>query len=500
MFTRFSASLQVRSNQPSISSSTQHSKFMKGAFQPASVPITIFVFFLGICITEIHRNSHHGIFGPQIQSDSYRITGELRNVHGGRQWKHQFLGIFDNRFRVNQQSNSEKESNENQYHERNANQRQRFTTRTYPATNQGRTWCICNSVRSNTLATRASSPECYVCKQDIKSYGKWNIIEWEKDYTSPGYCNSIMHICIWETCKVYSVSQEHQRNSSTCECASIHIHGSFINRRANYYSRKNTNLQFRNQIHGTIAISENQFEHEISTNGNAYQLSWEILCETIRCYRCQRFGHLAAACLAKKERCSMCSGHHRTQQCLGKIQNSESVDLKCANCGEKHSANSNHCSVLRENMQRKMNNAMSRILATKQSPPPPVTSTAFPATLTGDIDTRKRVMSDNSVRGVNNYAAAAAKHHVPRSVVLAARGTSKFAASSIKSTVSLMHGSKDNSTEQQSIKMDHRRKRTAAQALKTPATKKLLHKKLLPRNLLPPKLLSSNLQFQKQLP
>ena len=32
----------------------------------------------------------------------------------------------------------------------------------------------------------------------------------------------------------------------------------------------------------------------------------------VRCYRCQRFGHLAAACLAKKERCSMCSGHHRT--------------------------------------------------------------------------------------------------------------------------------------------------------------------------------------------
>ena len=142
----------------------------------------------------------------------------------------------------------------------------------------------------------------------------------------------------------------------------------------------------------------------------------------------------------------MCSGHHRTQQCLGKIQNSESVDLKCANCGEKHSANSNHCSVLREKMQRKMNNAMSRILATKQSPPPPVTSTAFPATHTGDIDTRKRVMSGTSVRGANNYAAAAAKHHVPRSVVLAARGTSKFAASSIKSTVSLMHGSKDNST------------------------------------------------------
>ena len=83
----------------------------------------------------------------------------------------------------------------------------------------------------------------------------------------------------------------------------------------------------------------------------------------VRCYRCQQFGHLAAACLAKKERCSMCSGHHRTQQCLGKIRNSESVDLKCANCVEKYSANSNHCSVLRGKMQRKMNNAMSRILA-----------------------------------------------------------------------------------------------------------------------------------------
>ena len=35
-----------------------------------------------------------------------------------------------------------------------------------------------------------------------------------------------------------------------------------------------------------------------------------------------------------------------------------------------------------------------------------------------------------------------------------------------------MHGSKDNSTEQQCNKMDHRRKRTAAQALETPATKK----------------------------
>ena len=91
----------------------------------------------------------------------------------------------------------------------------------------------------------------------------------------------------------------------------------------------------------------------------------------VRCYRCQRFGHIAAACLARTERCSICSGLHRTQQCLTKVQNSVTVTLKCANCGEEHSANSNRCPVFREKMQIKMNNATrkSRTTISKLTPP-----------------------------------------------------------------------------------------------------------------------------------
>ena len=195
----------------------------------------------------------------------------------------------------------------------------------------------------------------------------------------------------------------------------------------------------------------------------------------VRCYRCQRFGHLAAACLAKLERCSMCSGHHRTQQCIVKIQNSELVKLKCANCGEEHSANSNRCSVLREKMQQKMNNvsAKSRTTTMKQQPPF-VTSAEYPHISTSNTrntsDTRKRSLTGTATGATTSYSEAA-KHHVPRSVVLAARLTSKTGA--------LSHGSKDNSAEHpspkqgseqksaehQPITIDHRRKRGAAHAL-----------------------------------
>ena len=195
----------------------------------------------------------------------------------------------------------------------------------------------------------------------------------------------------------------------------------------------------------------------------------------VRCYRCQRFGHLAAACLAKLERCSICSGHHRTQQCIVKIQNSELVKLKCANCGEEHSANSNRCSVLREKMQQKMNNvsAKSRTTTMKQQPPF-VTSAEYPHVSTSNTrntsDTRKRSLTGTATGATTSYSEAA-KHHVPRSVVLAARLTSKTGA--------LSHGSKDNSAEHpspkqgseqkiaehQPITIDHRRKRGAAHAL-----------------------------------
>ena len=196
----------------------------------------------------------------------------------------------------------------------------------------------------------------------------------------------------------------------------------------------------------------------------------------VHCYRCQRFGHLAAACLAKLERCSMCSGHHRTQQCIIKIQNSELVNNnKCANCGEEHSANSNRCSVLREKMQQKMNHVSAKSRTTTMKLQPPfVTSTEYPHVSTSNTrntsDTRKRTLTGTATGATTSYSEAA-KHHVPRSVVVAARLTSKTGA--------LSHGSKDNSAEHpspkqgseqksaehQPITIDHRRKRGAAHAL-----------------------------------
>jgi len=56
-----------------------------------------------------------------------------------------------------------------------------------------------------------------------------------------------------------------------------------------------------------------------------------------RCYRCQKFGHIAATC-RKEERCEYCAEKH-TGKC-NRIKNS-----KCVNCGGVHAASSNKCPV-----------------------------------------------------------------------------------------------------------------------------------------------------------
>ena len=78
VFTGFSASLQVRKSNLdlTVNSSLIHF-FMKGAFQLASS--IIFFILLGLCITELNWNYHHGILRPKIRSDNYRISGKLEN-------------------------------------------------------------------------------------------------------------------------------------------------------------------------------------------------------------------------------------------------------------------------------------------------------------------------------------------------------------------------------------------------------------------------------------
>lgn len=58
----------------------------------------------------------------------------------------------------------------------------------------------------------------------------------------------------------------------------------------------------------------------------------------LRCYKCQRFGHVAAICKSK-QRCGKCGGEHQYGEC------GENAKLKCCNCGEEHSAAYGGCKV-----------------------------------------------------------------------------------------------------------------------------------------------------------
>ena len=56
----------------------------------------------------------------------------------------------------------------------------------------------------------------------------------------------------------------------------------------------------------------------------------------LRCFKCQRPGHMAAGCTAR-ERCVICGGGHNRDLC----DNRENP--KCANCGDNHMASSKAC-------------------------------------------------------------------------------------------------------------------------------------------------------------
>ena len=59
--------------------------------------------------------------------------------------------------------------------------------------------------------------------------------------------------------------------------------------------------------------------------------------QIIRCFKCQKFGHVSPNCKSETK-CGHCSGEHSFQNCENKTETP-----KCANCGGIHPANSQSC-------------------------------------------------------------------------------------------------------------------------------------------------------------
>lgn len=85
----------------------------------------------------------------------------------------------------------------------------------------------------------------------------------------------------------------------------------------------------------------------------------------VRCYKCQKYGHIAAICKGKM-RCSKCSGEHEYGQC------DKEAKLKCCNCGGEHSSAYRGCEVnkrMQEIQRIKVTQGISYAEATKKVRP-----------------------------------------------------------------------------------------------------------------------------------
>lgn len=67
----------------------------------------------------------------------------------------------------------------------------------------------------------------------------------------------------------------------------------------------------------------------------------EYIPRPVRCYNCQRFGHVAKICKGKK-RCARCGGNHGYEEC------NQSTQPKCCSCGENHSVAYGGCVVMKK--------------------------------------------------------------------------------------------------------------------------------------------------------
>ena len=68
----------------------------------------------------------------------------------------------------------------------------------------------------------------------------------------------------------------------------------------------------------------------------------------MRCYKCQRFGHIASHCAARKERCRICAGPHPYQECQIKDTHRSENKAFCPNCRSPHPASYQSCPAYKQ--------------------------------------------------------------------------------------------------------------------------------------------------------
>ncbi len=70
----------------------------------------------------------------------------------------------------------------------------------------------------------------------------------------------------------------------------------------------------------------------------------------LQCFNCQQYGHVALNCLQKGNPvCLKCSGDHKVDEC-------DSEEIRCANCGDNHKSSSSDCNVFKLKLEEKMKN------------------------------------------------------------------------------------------------------------------------------------------------